>query len=63
MMSLVAPAVGPALLGWRMTTIALGCAMLIGGLGGLIGLGGGEFRLPILVGLIGFAARAAVPMN
>jgi hypothetical protein len=36
---------------------------LIGGIGGLIGLGGGEFRLPILVGLIGFAARAAVPMN
>ena len=30
---------------------------------GLIGLGGGEFRLPILVGLIGFVARAAVPMN
>jgi len=30
---------------------------------GLIGLGGGEFGLPILVGLIGFAPRAAVPMN
>ena len=43
--------------------IALACAALIGGIGGLIGLGGGEFRLPILVGLIGFAARAAVPMN
>lgn len=41
----------------------LGCALLIGGIGGLIGLGGGEFRLPILVGLIGFTARAAVPMN
>lgn len=46
-----------------MTTIALTCATLIGGIGGLIGLGGGEFRLPILAGLIGFAARAAVPMN
>lgn len=49
--------------GWRITAVALGCALAIGGIGGLIGLGGGEFRLPILVGLIGFAARAAVPMN
>ncbi len=63
MISLVAPAVAPALSGWRTTTIALGCALLIGGIGGLIGLGGGEFRLPILVALIGFAARAAVPVN
>jgi uncharacterized membrane protein YfcA len=46
-----------------MTAIALGCALLIGGIGGLIGLGGGEFRLPILVVMIGFTARAAVPMN
>jgi len=53
----------PAFAGWRTTTIALGCALSIGGIGGLIGLGGGEFRLPILVGLIGFTARAAVPMN
>jgi len=57
------PTGAPALVGWRTTTIALGCALLIGGIGGLIGLGGGEFRLPILVGLIGFTARAAVPMN
>ena len=63
MMSLVAPAIAPALSGWRITIVALGCALLIGGLGGLIGLGGGEFRLPILVALIGFTARAAVPMN
>src|SRR6266852_2533165 len=62
-MSLVAPAVAPALSGWRMTTTVLGCALLIGGIGGLIGLGGGEFRLPLLVGLIGFTARSAVPMN
>ena len=51
-----------ALGGWRTATIALGCALVIGGIGGLIGLGGGEFRLPLLVGLIGFTARA-VPMN
>ena len=63
MMSLVAPAVAPALSGWRTITIALGCALLIGGIGGLIGLGGGEFRLPVLVALIGFTAPAAVPMN
>ena len=56
-------AVDLTLRGWRTTVIALGCALVIGGVGGLIGLGGGEFRLPILVGLIGFAARAAVPMN
>jgi uncharacterized protein len=53
----------PSLIGWRTITIALGCALLIGGIGGLIGLGGGEFRLPLLVGLIGFTARHAVPMN
>ena len=63
MTSSVAPAAAPALAGWRTVTIALGCALLIGGIGGLIGLGGGEFRLPLLVGLIGFTARAAVPMN
>jgi uncharacterized membrane protein YfcA len=59
----VAPPVAPSLAGWRTITIALGCALLIGGVGGLIGLGGGEFRLPLLVGLIGFTARSAVPMN
>jgi len=53
----------PALAGWRTITIALACALVIGGIGGLIGLGGGEFRLPLLVGLIGFTARGAVPMN
>lgn len=35
----------------------------IGALGGLIGLGGAEFRLPVLVGLLGMAPKAAVPMN
>lgn len=32
-------------------------------MGGLIGLGGGEFRLPVLVKLLGFGARRAVPLN
>jgi uncharacterized protein len=29
----------------------------------LIGLGGGEFRLPVLMYAIGFDARSAVPLN
>ena len=32
-------------------------------IGGLIGLGGGEFRLPVLMYGIGFDARSAVPLN
>lgn len=38
-------------------------ATLIGLLAGLIGLGGGEFRLPVLVALCGLTTHAAVPMN
>lgn len=36
---------------------------LIGVLGGLIGLGGAEFRLPLLMALFGFAALQAVILN
>lgn len=42
---------------------AFGWCVPIGGLGGLIGLGGGEFRLPVLMYGIGFSARDAVPIN
>src|SRR5215472_17230379 len=35
----------------------------IGGLAGLIGLGGGEFRLPVLMHVIGFDAKSSVPLN
>ncbi len=35
----------------------------IGTLGGLIGLGGAEFRLPLLIGPFGFAALEAVILN
>jgi len=35
----------------------------IGILGGLIGLGGAEFRLPLLIGLFGFGALEAVILN
>ena len=35
----------------------------IGTLGGLLGLGGAEFRLPLLIGLFGFGALEAVILN
>lgn len=35
----------------------------IGFVGGLIGLGGAEFRLPVLAGPLGYSARKAVPLN
>lgn len=42
---------------------ALGWGAAIGMLGGLIGLGGAEFRLPVLLGLFALAAHAAVRLN
>lgn len=45
----------------RATTFVAGG--VIGTLGGLIGLGGAEFRLPLLVGLFGFPALEAVILN
>lgn len=38
-------------------------AVPIAVLGGLIGLGGAEFRLPVLAGPLGYSAREAVPLN
>jgi uncharacterized membrane protein YfcA len=38
-------------------------AIPIGFVGGLIGLGGAEFRLPVLVGPLSYSARRAVPLN
>jgi len=35
----------------------------IGVLGGLMGLGGAEFRLPVLASVLGYSARQAVPLN
>lgn len=35
----------------------------VGLVGGLIGLGGAEFRLPLLIGIFGFAALEAVILN
>jgi uncharacterized membrane protein YfcA len=38
-------------------------AIPIGLSGGLIGLGGAEFRLPVLSGVLNYSARQAVPIN
>jgi uncharacterized membrane protein YfcA len=38
-------------------------AVPIGLLGGLIGLGGAEFRLPVLVGPLKYTAQQSVPLN
>jgi uncharacterized membrane protein YfcA len=43
--------------------LAFLAAVPIAVLGGLIGLGGAEFRLPVLAGPLGYAARRAVPLN
>lgn len=47
----------------RNSLAAFGGGALIGALGGLIGLGGAEFRLPLLIGGFGFAALDAVILN
>lgn len=43
--------------------IAFGFSVPIALAGGLIGLGGAEFRLPVLKGPMGYSARQAVPLN
>src|SRR5215831_4841727 len=50
-------------IGCRYFRRAFGWCVPIGALGGLIGLGGGEFRLPVLMYGIGYDARTAVPLN
>src|SRR6516162_1928359 len=47
----------------RSTPAAFGGGAIIGALGGLIGLGGTEFRLPLLIGAFRFAALPAVILN
>lgn len=43
--------------------LAATAGIAVGILGGLIGLGGAEFRLPLLIGIFGFAALEAVILN
>ncbi|WP_030722695.1 sulfite exporter TauE/SafE family protein [Streptomyces sp. NRRL F-2580] len=47
----------------RSASVVFGAGAAIGVLGGMIGLGGAEFRLPLLIGLFGFAALSAVILN
>lgn len=47
----------------RNYSLAFILSIPIGILGGLIGLGGAEFRLPVLIGLLKLQTREAVPIN
>ena len=47
----------------RSLSLAAGTGAGIGLLGGMIGLGGAEFRLPLLIGVFGFVALQAVILN
>jgi uncharacterized membrane protein YfcA len=47
----------------RSMALAFGGGALIGALGGLIGLGGAEFRLPLLIGVFAFPGLEAVILN
>jgi uncharacterized protein len=52
---------GSALVARRPRVAFLYSVLPIGTLGGFIGLGGAEFRLPVLVGSLGYPARQAYP--
>src|SRR3954471_10469890 len=47
----------------RNNSAAFGSGAIIGTLGGLIGLGGAEFRLPLLISLFRFRGLEAVILN
>ena len=47
----------------RSLPAAFAAGAVIGTLGGLIGLGGAEFRLPLLIGVFGFVALQAIILN
>jgi len=42
---------------------AFAAGAIVGTLGGMIGLGGAEFRLPLLIGIFGFIALEAIILN
>jgi uncharacterized membrane protein YfcA len=45
------------------TQLAFWLSIPIALLGGLMGLGGAEFRLPVLASILGYSARQSVPLN
>ncbi|WP_439659390.1 TSUP family transporter [Lentzea sp. HUAS TT2] len=47
----------------RSAPVVFAAGAAVGVLGGMIGLGGAEFRLPLLIGVFGFAALSAVILN
>ncbi|MFC5831138.1 TSUP family transporter [Nonomuraea insulae] len=49
--------------GARSLPLVFAAGAAVGVLGGMIGLGGAEFRLPLLISLFGFAALSAVILN
>lgn len=49
--------------GRKRVILGFSVSVPIGLVGGLIGLGGAEFRLPVLAGPLGYSARRAVPLN
>jgi uncharacterized protein len=49
--------------GRRSALVAFAAGAAVGAMGGMIGLGGAEFRLPLLIGLFGFVALQAVILN
>ena len=57
------PRAGAFVLSRLRALAAFACGAVIGTLGGLIGLGGAEFRLPLLIGAFRFAALDAVVLN
>lgn len=52
-----------ALTSQRRSRLAFIYAVPIATLGGLMGLGGAEFRLPVLVGVLNYGIRQAIPLN
>lgn len=52
-----------AAVGRRAPVWAFAAGAAVGVLGGLVGLGGAEFRLPLLIGVFGFGALSAVILN
>ena len=63
MKSKTMPLLAPGQAGQQSLPLVFLAGAVIGVLGGMIGLGGAEFRLPLLIGLFGFAALQAIIMN